>query len=321
MGKSSPVIISSIFVLLVMASLLISTLTVANSIMFQQSVHAADNCDATSTCQNTQTGTGNNQENNCTDSSTCKNDATGDRNTQLNRCESSPGVELTFGCFNGAIGNDNAQKITCNEIEDTVLGCFNAVGGNGNTQNLNCANVELLGCSNAVIGNNNFQETNCNSVGEFGCRNQVIGSNNRQVISCTDVGVICNVSADENNNIQNLKCTDVGFACQDSATGDSNTQNLNCFLVGGACADQVVGDGNSQNLVCTRMVNVCGNLLGSSESPTNSNTQSTTCANAGSCLNTGENTNILANGADCESHEPDTTTYCQPNRVIIRPNS
>jgi hypothetical protein len=98
--------------------------------MFEQFAYAVDNCDSTSTCENFQTGLGNSQENNCTHSSTCKNYATGDRNTQFNRCESSPGVQLTFGCVNGAIGNDNSQKVTCNEISDTVLGCFNAVGGN-----------------------------------------------------------------------------------------------------------------------------------------------------------------------------------------------
>ena len=52
----------------------------------------------------------------------------------------------------------------------------------------------------------------------------------------------------------------------------------------------------------------CGNTFGSFDTSVDSNTQSTICANAVSCLNVGENTNVIANGADCVSDEPDTTT-------------
>ena len=51
------------------------------------------------------------------------------------------------------------------------------------------------------------------------------------------------------------------------------------------------------------------------------NAQSTIFANTVSCLNIGDLSNVVANGADYENHDPDTTTYCHPNRIIIRPNS
>ena len=69
-------------------SLLVSTVTVANSMLLEQYVYAIDNCDPTSTCTNTQAGTGNSQENNCIKSSTCSNAATGNENKQNNSCES-----------------------------------------------------------------------------------------------------------------------------------------------------------------------------------------------------------------------------------------
>jgi len=69
------------------------------------------------------------------------------------------------------------------------------------------------------------------------------------------------------------------------------------------------------------MVTGCGNAFGSFDTVVDSNAQSTICANAGSCLNVGEHTNVIANGADCVSHDPNTTTYCQPNRIITRSNS
>jgi hypothetical protein len=76
------VIISTVFVLAIVASLFISTLALANSIIFEQSVYAVDNCDATSTCTNTQTGIDNSQFNECTNLSTCLNDATGNKYTE-----------------------------------------------------------------------------------------------------------------------------------------------------------------------------------------------------------------------------------------------
>jgi hypothetical protein len=168
-------------VMAVMASLVISTVALANSIKFEQSSYAVDNCDATSTCENEPgTGTGNSQTNTCTDFSTCS---------------------------NGVFGDDSDR----------------------NTQTNGCTDFST-------------------------CRN-----------------------------------------------------------------DAGLGDGNTQNLLCARMTD-CHNVIGSFEAPANSETQSTTCANAGSCSNVGENTNVLANGADCESHDTDATTYCQPNRIIIRPN-
>jgi len=83
-------------------------------IMFE--VYAIDNCDATSTCTNLETGTGNTQTNNCTDFSTCQNEAIGDENAQTNNCDSSPGGEFLFGCLNSAIGDRNNQRSACANV-------------------------------------------------------------------------------------------------------------------------------------------------------------------------------------------------------------
>ena len=84
-------IFSTVSVLAIMASLLVSTVAIANSMMFEQSVYAVDNCDATSTCYNDPgTGTGNTQINDCANFSDCANlifDDSG-RNTQTNDCTS-----------------------------------------------------------------------------------------------------------------------------------------------------------------------------------------------------------------------------------------
>lgn len=143
-------------------------------------------------------------------------------------------------------------------------------------------------CFNFAQGNDQTQKMNCNSVGGNGCRNIAHG---------------------------------VGFD-PDTGTFDpgiDNTQNMNCNFVSVGCLNDITGDENTQNLLCARMTS-CNNVIGSFDAPIDSNTQSTTCANAGSCLNVGENTNVLANGVDCESHDPDTTTYCQPGRTEILPN-
>ena len=47
-------IISTISVMAISVSLLVSTVTVANSMLLEQYVYAIDNCDPTSTCTNTQ---------------------------------------------------------------------------------------------------------------------------------------------------------------------------------------------------------------------------------------------------------------------------
>ncbi len=120
-------------------------------------------------------------------------------------------------------------------------------------------------------------------------------------------------------NTQNVECTNVGFVCANTASGNDNTQTNNCFSIGLDCVNGATGDGNNQNLLCARMATICINEAGSFE-PSSSNTQSTTCANADTCSNRGINTNVVANGADCESHDPDTTTYCQPGRTRILPN-
>ena len=217
--RAVSVIISTVLIFAILAY--ISSVALANSMTFEQSVYAADNCDATSTCTNNQAGTGNSQENNCINSSTCANEATGNRNTQSNRCDS----VRTQG---------------------------------------------QVGCINIAEGDRNIQSNACNSVGEF---------------------------------------------CRTFAIGNDNTQTSRCESVEASCFNFADGNDNTQNILCARM-NHCINLAQSS------NTQSTVCANGNSCSNDGTRTTVIANGAtECHSNGPDTTTFCQPNRVIIRPNS
>ena len=91
-------IISTLLVIIMMASLVISAFALANSMMLEQPVYAVDDCDATSTCSNGPgTGIGNIQTNECTDSSTCSNFAVGDGNTQTNSCDSASGTEVFSG--------------------------------------------------------------------------------------------------------------------------------------------------------------------------------------------------------------------------------
>lgn len=220
-------IISALSVMIIMASLVISTAVITNSMMFEQSVYAVDNCDATSTCLNVDTGIGNTQTNECTNFSIC---------------------------FNGMTSRGIVQRsIQTNECTD------------------------LSTCSNAITGSRS------------------------------------------NDNIQTNRCDSapgLGFidGCTNFATGNDNTQINSCTAVA-ACDNEALGDDNRQNILCARMFD-CGNTIESSSS-----TQSTTCANGGTCSNTYANSDVLANGASCESHDPDTTTYCQPNRIITRPNS
>ena len=83
-------------------------------------VYAVDNCDATSTCTNTQTGVDNTQTNDCTTFSTCENEAIGDGNIQSNRCDSAAGSEFFPGCDNFIEGNDNSQSKNCTDFSLAV---------------------------------------------------------------------------------------------------------------------------------------------------------------------------------------------------------
>jgi hypothetical protein len=253
-----------------MVSLVISSLAAANVVKFDQSVYATDNCDATSTCTDTQIGTGNSQTNNCTSFSDCTNEALGSTNIQTNGCDSAP------VCFNTATANDMRQSIQCRNASS----CANFGGSDGLIQSIECTDV-IGSCSNGgFLRSNTNQELRCFSIGESGCTN----------------------------------------ISDETSFGPENTPNeqkLFCASVSSGCANLASGNQIDQNLLCARSTqcNNNSNLL-----PVSSNTQSTTCANVDFCNNIGENTNVLANGASCESHDPGTTTICQPNRIIIRPN-
>ena len=203
-------IISNVLVLAIIASLFVSSVALANSMMFEQSVYAIDNCDSTSTCFNLP-----------------------NTPTQRNSC---------------------ARSSICNNI------------GGGNDQNNNCSRSE---CGNTAFGgSSNSQNIACES---SSCSNDVASSSNSQNIAC-----------------RSSSCTNSLFA------GGSNSQSIAC----------------QSSTVCAINVGAPG-----------SNTQNIACQSSPSCVNAGQNTNVIANGASCESHDPNTTTICQPGRTIIRPNS
>lgn len=193
-------IFSTISLMAIMASLFISTLALANSIMFEQYSYAADNCSETTICQN-----------------------------------------------------------------------FNEGGGIGNSQTNNCINFFL--CRNGVVsGSDNTQTNECRGRPSLG-------------------------------------------ECTNTAIGDGNTQLNDCFT-SSQCHNTAIGDGNTQHNSCARIA--CVNFAAGS-TPSK---QSTTCYNAAVCENTHINSNVVANGADCQSSGPDTTTICHPGhtRIITRPN-
>jgi hypothetical protein len=184
----------------IIASLVISTVALANSIMFEQSAYAVDNCDATATCINEQfgSGTGNSQFNNCS-SNFCLNIVVGNDNTQTNNCRDGS------ACINEVFGDRNTQTNNC------VVGdpCINRALGNDNSQNINCTGRGGQCADNSVIGDNNVQNMECNVAFISICENSIRGNDNTQKVECIDFSV-------------KIDCTNSTF-------GDGNTQDLKCY--------------------------------------------------------------------------------------------
>ena len=80
--------ISTISVMAITASLVISTVALANSMIFEQSVYGVDNCDPISTC-NSVGSASDAQTNDCIIFSDCQNIANGGLNNQNNGCRTS----------------------------------------------------------------------------------------------------------------------------------------------------------------------------------------------------------------------------------------
>jgi len=199
---------------------------------------------------------------------------------------------------------------------DATSTCTNFQSQPGNSQTNNCINSS--NCRNAANGNDNTQINRCDSVREFGCSNFLIGEGNSQINNCNSIGHFgCSTFAEGNDNTLSNHCE---FAeCNSIAHGSDNTINTECFAVETFCQNGAIGDDDTSYLFCARMRN-CDLVNGLPQSPVSSSSRSTTCANSDICSNLDVNSNVMANGASCKSNGPDTTTFCQPNRVIIRPN-
>ena len=87
--------------------------------------YAADNCDSTSTCNNTP-GL-DSQINNCNQNSFCDNFADGTSNTQINNCN------VDSGCTSAAIGASNNRRSNC---VDSL--CASTAVGDSNNLRSNC---------------------------------------------------------------------------------------------------------------------------------------------------------------------------------------
>jgi hypothetical protein len=210
----------------IVASLAISTISLANSIMFEQSAFAVDNCDATATCINEQfgSGTGDSQVNNCSNNF-CLNRLSGNDNTQTNNCRDGS------ACINEAFGGDrNTQTNNC------VVGdpCINRASGNDNSQNINCTGRGGQCADNSAVGDNNVQNMECNVAFISFCENSISGDDNAQKVECIDFSV------------------EIG--CSNTSFGDGNTQDLKCYR--SSCinrsGDPQTGptNSNTQNTLC-----------------------------------------------------------------------
>ena len=129
-------------------------------------VYAADNCDATSICNNTP-GL-DTQINNCNQNSFCDNFADG-TNSQINNCN------VGSACANSAIGTSNNLNINCN-----VSACASDAEGDSNTQNAICTGSSA--CANSAHGNSNTQKAVC--IHGSSCASSTDGSNSNQHTVC-----------------------------------------------------------------------------------------------------------------------------------------
>jgi hypothetical protein len=284
-------------------------------------VFAADNCDPTSTCTNS--GSGSTQVNNCRES-VCSN--SGDESTQNNNC-----VGIGTVGFGGGCSNDGRESTQANQCTSTGRGtCYNI--GDGSKQTNNC----VFGFCSNIGDKNSIQNNNCrakeNPLGgpNTVCENR--GDGSTQNVNCIDVSVLCQNQG--HGSTMNLNCVDVGKSCSQSGDGK---MNLNCARMevgcsnannpgnpsemnvicadGGACRNLWLGKGSvTQTIICHK--SVCAN-----EARSSGTTQTTICNNAGGfdpegCGNTGRDTTVLANGAPCNSGAPRTTTICQPGRTF-----
>lgn len=227
---------------------------------------AADNCDATSTCSNSDLGSGNSQNNNCSDFSTCTNSAVGSANSQSNEC----------------------AKVGCSNDVNSFFG-FET---NGNTQLNHCSFAGNFFCSNSVTdGSRNSQTNNCTSNGEALCSNLAVFDRNNQKVDCMGVRA-CGNRAVGNENVQNLNCKDMGFGCFNSASGSDNSQTLQCEdsrvrVCGNSVGVQ--GDHNNMNMKCTTAVDECSNFV--LEGNDNSQTMDCNSVGVAGCFNV-----VLGNG-------------------------
>ena len=178
------------------------------------------------------------------------------------------------------------DAFAANNCDSTSL-CEEIDNSGSSTQNNNCRNLSL--CSNLALGPDpNTQSNDCDR--SF-CTNLAI-SNTNQRINCVDA------------------------TCNNFSFGFSNNQNMNCRAT--SCFNAGDGSDGTQNMVCANGGG-CTNFDSGFSAP---NKQNTLCQSS-TCVNVGTNTNVQANSASetCSSGDPDTTTICQGDRVIFRPNN
>ena len=165
--------------------------------------------------------------------------------------------------------------------------------------------------------------TQTNNCFRSDCRNE--GDFNTQVNNCS-LGSRC-----DNRGFSSIQTNDC-FTSGCANLGDSSTQVNNCIRSGvctnfglssdqtNECADSVCGNTVNDAGISSKQENKCARSSCVTFSEVPHNSQHTECANSFSCLNIGDNTNMISNGAACTSGVTGTTTICQPGRIIVRPN-
>ena len=220
-------------------------------------VYAADNCDATSTCTNTQAGIGNTQNNDCYRNSKCENfvDVDGNFNRQNNNCL------RTEQCANAVeiapdTGSLNSQDVNCVNSNE----CDNTIGDNtdSSTQHLVCSGTDL--CHNGAAANDFISQTLvCGRTHD--CINANGAPSTTQTLACANSPGCENVQGKTNIACQSSLCESGRFginedtqdtACQ--STGSCTNSGINTRVLSNS-ATSCNADGNTTpdtTIICQR---------------------------------------------------------------------
>jgi len=152
------------------------------------------------------------------------------------------------------------------------------------------------------------------------CKNEGDGSNMN--MNCAYTGGSCSQTGD--GSTMNMNCARMEVGCSNAANpGNPSKMSVDCAN-GGACRNLWLGSGGSDTQFLILNLSKVGVLYSVVPQRGQGTTQTTICNSAGGffpegCANEGRDTTVLANGAQCSSGAPGTTTVCQPGRTLTFP--